>query len=59
MCYVDRFAQFTFGDESIDLGCTGDMLASRLGEPNATVKDFLVDFVTSDAFAYRAMEEAQ
>ena len=57
-CYVERFAEFTFADESVDLGCAAPALAEQLRAPNSTIKSFLVDFVTSDAFRYRSIQEA-
>ena len=46
--YVDRFAEFTFSDGTVDLGCTGEQLATRLVEPGASIKEFMVEFVASD-----------
>jgi len=56
-CYVSRFAQFTFADAGVELGCDTQRLADRLGEDGATVRDFLIDFVSSDAFVMRSTVE--
>jgi hypothetical protein len=58
-CYVDRFAEFTFSDGSVDLGCAGETLAQGLIQPGGSIKDFLVEFVASDAFRYRSNQEAE
>ncbi len=58
-CYVDRFADFTFADGSIELGCEGEALAAQLRTPGTSIKDFMVAFVASDAFRYRSMQEAE
>jgi hypothetical protein len=58
-CYVDRFAEFTFSDGTVDLGCTAESLAAGLIRPGSSIKEFLVEFVASDAFRYRSMEEAE
>jgi hypothetical protein len=57
-CYVDRFAELTFSDGSIDLGCAAEALAARLIEPDTSIKDFLVELVASDAFRHRSILEA-
>jgi hypothetical protein len=56
-CYVRRFSEFTFSLPQAVLGCEGQRLAERMGEPNAGIRDFLVDFVSSDLFLHRAAEE--
>jgi len=57
-CFVHRFAEFTFSDSAVELGCTERDLAQHLALPDATIKSFLVELVSSDAFAYRATTEA-
>lgn len=57
-CFVHRFAEFTFSNSAVELGCTERDLAQHLALPNATIKSFLVELVSSDAFAYRATTEA-
>jgi hypothetical protein len=58
-CYVSRFTEFTFGDADLELGCTEQALAGRIGEEGVTIKDFLAELVASDAFRFRATEEAE
>jgi hypothetical protein len=56
-CYVNRFAQFTFTDATLDVSCTAP--AAALAQPGATIKDFLVAFVSSDLFLTRSTMEAE
>ena len=58
-CYVKSFTQYAFQDDSVELGCAGERLASRLGESDVPLTDFLIDLVSSDAFLYRSSEEIQ
>jgi hypothetical protein len=58
-CYVNRFAQFTFADPSIDVSCTSANLKANLARPDYTIQNFLVDFVANDAFLSRSTMEAE
>lgn len=58
-CYVKKLAAFTFDEAGVQLGCEGQRLAARLGEPGVTLLDFLVDLVSSPLFTTRSVEEAQ
>lgn len=58
-CYVERFAEFTFADSSVDLGCAGRSLAQELRLSDTSIKDFLVSFVASEQFRSRAVEEEE
>lgn len=58
-CYVDRLTEFTFDREGARLDCGGGgALAAKLGDPNMSLTDFLVELVADDNFLYRATQEA-
>lgn len=57
-CWVQRFAEHTFADHEVDLGCAKAELADKLGDPQLTLKDALVEIVASDTFRYRSAQEA-
>jgi hypothetical protein len=58
-CYVSRFAQFTFNDHQVDLGCEGEALSRRMAEADFSIQDLYTEFVASDLFRHRSTEEAQ
>ncbi|MFO0727720.1 MAG: DUF1592 domain-containing protein [Myxococcota bacterium] len=58
-CFVRRFAEFSFNLQNVDLGCDASNLSAKLAEPSFKIKDFYVEFVASDAFRFRPLEEAQ
>jgi hypothetical protein len=57
-CFVQRFADFTFTNPGVQLGCNRDRIAQRLGEPGVSVKDMMVELVSTDMFRSRSTEEA-
>lgn len=57
-CWVQRFADFTWSDRDVELGCAKAELAAKLADPSISVKDALVAMVSSDVFRFRAAQEA-
>ncbi len=58
-CWVQRFADFTWNDHDVELGCAKASLAERLADPSISIKDALVAIVSSDVYRFRSTEEVQ